>query len=348
MSKQTISKSMSSSSKKRLKEYKKNSSELDDDYENRIFGRLEPLEKILLSGKSPVELEEILSKWNIEKSVTPFWKGIYSENMNILDYIANFFYVYLYEKYKYKRAISIILGNTSIPRTKNHTNIKLKNAIVYFSGKIFTDRYFKTKLLTEIENPKIKLIVIPVWVSDQNYNAHSTILMINKFLKTIEYYDPNGYIAYKNPSYFLVQAYYDLKMYIMDMDWYKNGNYDFLSIFDNNLELGIQYYIEKSMEIIPKHLEKEGGGWCTIASLIIVHYRINYYQVDAIVLQRYLLYELTKTNKSMESVKKHILEIFFNYLMYIANKMNNSVLLQRESKDTYNIISKHTKPYSYF
>lgn len=326
-----------------------------DEYEHRLEQYWTPIENILLSGRKRIPQKEIVYEWT-KISNDPFWKT------HTYPYIEQIFHIYLQEKYKDTKGVSIILGN--LWSTIDVLYIKFPvsdfKALGYQNDKILKFSKFEEELYSKIYNKKINLIVIPlVSRTDNGDKGHAIVVMINKYLKTIEYYDSNGSRSYSQNyrTYkYIIDGYFKLRDYFMNMDWYKNEGFTFLDVGYTNPPRGIQSFGDKRENIdrtLPKKLFKV--GWCMMYCSIIIHYRIYYYRVDPSILQNRLLNELKRYEENELYASDNVIEFLLNYLVYISEKINDSAFLQKLEKyyPEFNpsklmsfFIKRHTKPYS--
>jgi hypothetical protein len=307
-----------------------------NDYENRIKLQWSPLENVLLSGKQIIPHKKIVEEWNKVFGV-PFWKS------KSYTYIEQIFHVYLQEKYKDIKNVSFILGDIRTTINKfyiDFTVLDLKS-MGFQNDKIIKHTKFEEELGRKLKNTKIKLIVIPIVGRTENGDkGHAVAIILNRYLKTIEYYDSDGsksYLGKSNSYKYIVDGYFKLKEYFTSMDWFEPEGYEFLDVDYTNPYNGIQHFGDGQhniQKILPKKLAKV--GWCIIYCFIIIHYRIHYYSVDAYLLQKHLLNELTKYKTdgfmSESTMSENVIEFLLNYLVYISEKINDPIFLEKLEK----------------
>lgn len=301
---------------------KRGSNETSFEYIERLNQDLSPIQKVLLSGDE-LSLSDIIAAWN-KPTISPFWK-----NRWIYNNIELFFYIYLQEKYKTTKKVAILFGNSRWFINYRFFSIPLSapKPLSVQSDEIHTYKDFEENIQKHIVNRETRLIVVPlVFRRSKGNSGHALIVIINKYLKTIEYYDSNGskQYHYTSSSYrYIVDGYDRLRDYFMSFEWYRTDGYRFLSVDETNVYKGIQSYGDGSImeSILPSKLRKI--GWCMMYSLMIVHYRIYYYKVEPIVLQRILLSKMIGSGDKQVNVVRFLL----NYLLYIMIKVQSPELM---------------------
>jgi hypothetical protein len=343
--------------RKKRKSLKRDSNEISEDYKKRVVDKLSPIQNIFLSGKDIKSIKDIVENWR-HISNSPFWKHNY-----LYTIVENFFYIYLQEKYKRTKGVAIIFGKSKfLIGLTNFINLSLNltynKPISTQYRKITTDTNLYKNLDKFLKDPNVNLIVIPFCTRDERGSSgHAVVFMINKYLKTIEYYDSNGSELYTNKKYpkyrYIIDGYYAMREWFLSSDWYIRDGYNFLEVYETNPRYGIQYYGDGSImdKILPRKFHKI--GWCMIYSLMIIHYRIYYYKIDPLLLQKKLLEEISK-NRSTSDMGINTVEFLLNYLVYISEKVNQPEFLEKMQKSYPEYfpsmlkkiyIKRHTLPY---
>lgn len=272
-------------------------------------------------------INEIIDIWgSLHKC---FWKNNY-----IYSHFELFFYIYLHERYT---PIGVHFMN--FEGTKRFIGIGFFNckyrSLVIQSGTIYKNKNFNIQLQNNILNPIIHTIIIPIGVySDSGFRGHAVVIIINKYLKTIEYYDSNGAKSYVHSTYFInakknkynyvTDAYEILKHYFINLNWFKQQKFKFLDVFKTNPYIGIQSYGdgEKLKYILPKKIYRK--GWCMIYSLIIIHFRILNIKTEPLIIQISLLDQIIDSDNYTKSVIKFLL----NYLLYIKTSITEPKFIE--------------------
>lgn len=267
-----------------------------------------PIQNKLLSGRDILTLEDILKYWDNIK-VPPYWKGIDKPYR----YTVKLYMKYLQEKYASTRGVKIL----SSDKFNRGNFVKLDKSIYLIHD-------FEENLKNYMKDKTVKLIVITLCINGPKAeDAHRVTFFINKVLRTVEYYDSNGYISYEENEYKYVKDGYKIfSNYLKGLSWLKR--YNFLSIKDTNMEYGLQAYGDTLDEFVPeKYVE---WGFCVVFSIIMIHYRIQYIDVPILTLENYLYNRIISPVKSAEDedeVYKMVATFLLNYLMFMADKVTD-------------------------
>lgn len=188
-----------------------------------------------------------------------------------------------------------------------------------------------TDFLQKCLDNKSKIIIIPITYkvirSDistplGNHSSHKNIIIINKFLKTIEFYDPNGNefheVLYQNKELPYI------KKYLRSFSGL--SRYRFVKIRDI-WEYGFQYFeAEESLKLNEK-------GKCMFWSIFLAELRIKYYNIPPKDLMDNLLNKLEEGAEPVE-LNRFIKE----YMTYLVKQIT-----PEHSVHLYSILSKSAR-----
>ena len=132
------------------------------------------------------------------------------------------------------------------------------------------------------------------------YGAHSCCVIINKFLRTLEFYDPNGSLSHEKISCDNL----DEKMLFGEIYTIlskKRGgndieNYRLYKNIDICPKIGPQNLREMSMKEREFKNRAKITGWCVVWSILNAFYRIKYYMVEPQILLEILLERIREMN----------------------------------------------------
>jgi hypothetical protein len=174
--------------------------------------------------------------------------------------------------------------------------------------KLIIPAVMKTKILECIENGS-KIIIISYSLfsyTSEKSRSHRNVIIINKYLKTIELYDPNGGIfhrhKYKNQDIPFIKKFFKTFPELKDYRIVK---------YDQVWKKGFQYYESKAMKLLNEK------GKCMVWSLFLAELRIRYYNIHPEELFVHLLGQLEK-NREPEFLKQFIKD----YMMYIQKQID--------------------------
>lgn len=269
---------------------------------------LSPVQNKLLSGRNLLSIEKILDLWKNVK-VPPYWKDIsdpYWHNTAL-------YFQYLQNKYGSKQGVEFLCVDN-----QNNGNFVDGDIVILIDG-------FKPNLIKSLIDPDVNIIVIGLCITGKKIeDSHQVVFFINKVLKTVEYYDPNGFDYYKLKKYeFLKKGYNTFVKYLKEVLESCNllTKYKILPISKSNLRLGLQVYGDCLEKFVPEQFYE--WGFCAVFSIIIIHYRIQYIKLPIVELQHNLFERITSPAIDAEDgflAQQLVATFLLNYLMFIAEK----------------------------
>lgn len=158
-----------------------------------------------------------------------------------------------------------------------------------------------------IDNKSNVVIINYRLFSESNKDrSHRNVIILNKFLKTIELYDPNGgsfhIKRYKSEDVPLLKKFFKT---FPGLKGYRIVNYDDI------WKKGFQYYENKAIQLLNEK------GKCMIWSVFLAELRIRYYMINPEELFQELLNQIDNGEKP-EYLKQFIKE----YMMYIQKQID--------------------------
>ena len=176
------------------------------------------------------------------------------------------------------------------------------------------------KVLKKVmQNSSYQCILLPVALYEPlSFFFHANLIIINKYLKTVEYFEPHGYnkltilgwdIQYSKVDSFLLKYLPELK------------EYSFIHPKESCPLVGFQEYDES----IPSPI-KELTGYCSFWSIFWAEMRIQYYKIPSKELQEKII-EILKFKK-------------YNFRTFIRSYSNEIIeLAQLEMENESNLYS---------
>jgi hypothetical protein len=186
-----------------------------------------------------------------------------------------------------KRAIRFF-----IDKYKNHREICKSHTLIYkifykpgatrhtfqFFNRIEPDGFSvhraEYKIKECFHNPRLELIFVPVIISHEGFNSsHQCLVIINRVLQTIEFYDPMGVNAHDgNYERTVLNALYHFFKSIPE-----TSGYMFINPYDIMLKIGLQGFESKSTA----HDDIGLRGYCVAWSIFMTELRIQHPNLPA-------------------------------------------------------------------
>lgn len=196
---------------------------------------------------------------------------------------------------------------------------------------LYVPQIMKNKIQNCLDNSSNVIIISYSLMSEKNDRSHRNIIIINKFLRTIELYDPNGGIfhekKYKNQDIPFLKKFFKS---FPELSRYRIVKYDEI------WKRGFQYYETKATSLINEK------GKCMFWSIFLAELRIKYFMINPDELFDKLLSQIENGEKP-EFFSKFIKD----YMMYIHKKTEPEhsphiySILSVSGKDAY----EHEKKY---
>lgn len=175
-----------------------------------------------------------------------------------------------------------------------------------------------TRSFYDAVNSTAKIILIPYnlykVIGDKilEEGGHHCLLIVNRYLNTIEFFDPNGY-----GSHFFE---YGNKDYDILSEWIKPNfkNYKIYNFDSTSPSEGFQYY----ESLYPKESEKDIGGYCIMWSWFIADLRLNHVDTDFKHIQTEYIRELEQ--KYEDRLPEYLRKFIIRYADYVISKIKPS------------------------
>lgn len=158
-------------------------------------------------------------------------------------------------------------------KISNEGKFKVINLLIdFYKLKYTVQRDFKSEMNMNLNDNKIKLIIIPIQLVYNN-NSHYNILIINKINNTFEYFEPMGEIHYYEIPYFKILN------HILGITGYTN-KFKFIDIHKScPSRQGLQYkqeliFKDKYGPLTESNLPFGYYGFCVAWCLLCAHLRI--------------------------------------------------------------------------
>jgi len=270
----------------------KRSSEDNEQYINRLYRKFTPLNKIY--SRDRYQQEENI-KNNIYYKINENWNKFFME------------------KFKENKKFYVSI-KTSI------MDLAMDEFDELVLPECYTIYNMEHDIVDKFINPDIDVIVIPYTINIYNikngqkflnkkildegvtfseiqyYAGHSCCVIINKFLKTIEFYDPNGAIAHKILSCDNLDEEMMIEELYMIMSRKQGGeeikNYKLYKNIDICPKIGPQILKEISAEEREFKKNAKINGWCIVWSILNAYIRIKYYMVEPQIILEILLQKI--------------------------------------------------------
>lgn len=169
--------------------------------------------------------------------------------------------------------------------------------------------YAPEKMMTTLHNcleMASDIIIIPfhleIYIPEKKrFSRHANIIVINKFLRTIEFYDSNGWYFHK--KHYKNEDVPELKRFFRDIPELQRYR---LVLYKNLPEQGFQSFESRESQRLGER------GKCMFWSLFIAELRIKYYRIDPVEMMEKILKQISDEHKSKEY--NEFIKGYINYL----------------------------------
>ena len=285
------------------------------------------------TSKSFLKFTEIKSSIN-EVRDTSYWK-IYSQNQSnpsfelLKEYPRIVRSILLFAGYRFVKQFNHkLIGIVAVPKKyltiediQNNVNENIQY-IMSYGLRLTNIRYpskLKPLLSRAMNSPTNRCILIPIALYNVTTDTifHANLIIINKYLKTIEYFEPYG----SNMT--------DLFNYIVDYNKIKEKliemypllvDYTFLSPDESCSKFSFQTFSENLEELTNNDFK----GYCGYWSIFWAEMRIQYYKIPSKQLQNEIVGDLT--DQLFDDDKNPFLQLIRNYTYHILTKGFEDIL----------------------
>jgi len=201
----------------------------------------------------------------------------------------------------------------------------INGGIQFLYDKIRYNYYFPQEIDTCLSDSKINIIMMPLDFQSKENELHANMVIINKYFKTIEVFDPLGsaYHTYMDDIYGKT-----IKAILFNSSKILENEYTFLSYEQTCPGYGFQFIealqkpliqkIGTSLPFFSKYF-KDLGGYCIFWTLFITELRIKYYNKS-------LLYIQNKYIEKYNKNPKKFYDFIRNYVGYLTSKLETDNL----------------------
>jgi ankyrin repeat protein len=184
-----------------------------------------------------------------------------------------------------------------VDKTTDYTNFEL----LWLFNKLWIPTTLTSQIKLFINNNKLKFFIITIGI-ENSISAHANILIIDKYNKSIERFEPNGSNYPINFNYNPNLLDIDIKSHFMK--YFKS--YTYYSPIDYHPKIGFQ--ILESIETVSNYKIGDPGGFCLAWCFWYAHMRTTYYNIPINKIIYILIRKIKEKNLSYKTIIRNYIK----------------------------------------